>query len=167
METGKNSALQHLFYAVHFCCLLKSKPSDSVGFGFAFKLLITQQTFKPLLRSGGLFAVNRLRFNFIVESYPTSNVTLTVFLLGTQLKQFGVGILNLCFLIYPLENFKSKSYPQIFFIFSLLEMPIVVDKSVSCELLLTKFTPKVGQVYPRLRTPHTEGKSRPVLMLYP
>ena len=30
-------------------------------------------------------------------------------------------------------------------------MPIVIDKSVN--FLLTKFTPKAGQIYPRLRTP--------------
>ena len=37
-------------------------------------------------------------------------------------------------------------------------MPIVVDKSVSCELLLTKFTPKVGQVYPPVENPSYRGK---------
>ena len=38
-----------------------------------------------------------------------------------------------------------------FYIFSLLQMPIVIGKSVN--VLLTKFTPKTGQIYPRLRTP--------------
>ena len=57
------------------------------------------------------------------------------------------GVLNLYSLIYPLKNFKSKIYPQIFFILLLLQMPIVVDKSVS--FLLTKFIPKAGQIDPQ------------------
>ena len=50
---------------------------------------------------------------------------------------------NHCFLIYYLENFKVKFTFQNFFMFSLLQMPIVVEKSVN--LLLTKFTPKASQ----------------------
>ena len=34
-----------------------------------------------------------------------------------------------------------------FYIFSLLQMPIVIGKSVN--FLLTKFTPKTGQIYPQ------------------
>ena len=67
------------------------------------------------------------------------------------------GVANLYSLIYHLANFKSKIYPPNFFIFSLLQMPIVIGKSVN--FLLTKFTPKAGQIYlqreiqPRLKTP--------------
>ena len=47
------------------------------------------------------------------------------------------------FLIYSLEIFNVKFTFQNIFIFSLLQMPIVVEKSVN--LLLTKFTPKASQ----------------------
>ena len=57
------------------------------------------------------------------------------------------GVVNLYSLIYPLANFKSKIYPKIIFIFSLLQMPIVICKSVS--FLLTKFTLKAVQIYPQ------------------
>ena len=65
------------------------------------------------------------------------------------------GALNLYSLIYPLANFKSKIYSTDFVIFSLLQIPIVIGKSVN--FLLTKFTPKAGQIYPWLRTPVLEG----------
>ena len=62
------------------------------------------------------------------------------------------GVLNLYFLIYPLENFKSDIYLlNFFYIFLLLQMPIVVGKSVN--YLPTKFTSKPGQIYPGLRNP--------------
>ena len=56
--------------------------------------------------------------------------------------QFSAGVLNLYSLIYPLANFKSKIYPQIFFIFSLLQIPIVIGKNLN--FLPTKFTSKAG-----------------------
>ena len=40
---------------------------------------------------------------------------------------------------------KVKVAAQIFFIFSFLQMPIVIGKSV--KFLLTKFTHKTGQIY--------------------
>ena len=43
----------------------------------------------------------------------------------------GAGVLNLYSLIFFLANFKSEIYPQIFYILSLLQMPIVVGKSVN------------------------------------
>ena len=45
-------------------------------------------------------------------------------------KHFRSGIPHLYSLFYSLASFKSKIYPQIFFIFSLLQMPIVACKSV-------------------------------------
>ena len=41
------------------------------------------------------------------------------------------GVLNLYFLVYLLVKFKSEITPQIFFIFSLLQMPIVVGESAN------------------------------------
>ena len=60
-------------------------------------------------------------------------------------------VLNLYSLIYLWANFKSKIYPPRFFIFSPLQMPIVIDKSVN--LLLTKFTRNLGQIYPPVKNP--------------
>ena len=60
------------------------------------------------------------------------------------------GVFNLYSLIYPSANFKSKIYPsQPFYIFSLLQMLMVVGKSVNFSLKKftprhVKFTPKAG-----------------------
>ena len=56
-------------------------------------------------------------------------------------------VLNVYSLIYLLANFKSKIYPPNFFMFSPLQIPIVIGKSVN--FLLTKFTPKAGQICPQ------------------
>ena len=47
----------------------------------------------------------------------------------------------------PWQIPKVKFNRQNFFLFSLLQMPIVTGKSVN--FLLTKFTPKAGQIYPQ------------------
>ena len=51
----------------------------------------------------------------------------------------------------PWQISKVKFTPKYFFILSLLQIPIVIGKNLN--FLLTKFTPKAGQFYPRLRTP--------------
>ena len=61
------------------------------------------------------------------------------------MKDFRTGVFNLCSLIYPLANFKSKIYPKTFFIVLQLQMPIVLGSSVN--FLRTKLTPKAGQIY--------------------
>ena len=58
------------------------------------------------------------------------------------------GGLNLYSLIYPLANFKVKFTPLFLYtVFSLLQMPIIGKR---VNFLLTKFTPKAGQIYPWL-----------------
>ena len=68
-------------------------------------------------------------------------------ILSIHVEKLRAGVLNLYFLIYPLENFKGKIYSLIFFVISLLQMSIVVGESVN--FLLSKFTPKAGQIYPQ------------------
>ena len=72
---------------------------------------------------------------------------------------FTPGVLNLYSLIYPLATFKSKIFCLSFFIFAILQMSMVVGKRVN--FFLTKFSPKAGQIYPRLKTPglHQIGKN--------
>ena len=47
--------------------------------------------------------------------------------------------------------------------FSLLEMSIVIGKSVN--FLTTKFTPKAGQIYPQLRTPALDNAILPLTLI--
>ena len=47
----------------------------------------------------------------------------------------------------PRQISKVKFTPKIFFMFSLLQMPNVIGKSVNFSL--TKFTPKAGQIHPQ------------------
>ena len=63
----------------------------------------------------------------------------------TLLNAVRPRVVNLYSLIYPLTNFNSRIYLQIFFIFSLLQMSIVKGKNVN--FLLTKFTSKAIQLY--------------------
>ena len=67
------------------------------------------------------------------------------------------GFSTFVFSFAPWQISKVTFTPQIFFIFSLLQMPIVVGKSVN--FLLIKFTPKAGQIYPRLRIPCSKVRS--------
>ena len=53
------------------------------------------------------------------------------------------GFSTFILLFIPWQISKVKFTPKIVFIFSLLQIPIVIGKSVN--FFLTKFTPKAGQ----------------------
>ena len=75
------------------------------------------------------------------------NLVLRLVLVLTLKQEFSTFIVSFT----PWQISKAKFTPQMFFYIFTSTNPIVIGKSVN--FLLTKFTPKAGQIYPRLRTP--------------
>ena len=73
----------------------------------------------------------------------------------------GQGFLTFILSFTPWQISKVKFTPKYFFMLSLLQISIVIGKNLN--FLLTKFTPKAGQIYPQLRTPGLGPKGMPHL----
>ena len=86
------------------------------------------------------FLVFRKYFYIFLESVCLLIAKRTTCAIVSSNLRCRAGVLDFYSLIHPLVNFKSKIYPPNFFLSSLLQMPIVISKSVN--ILLTKFPPK-------------------------